>query len=171
MNNLPHDHVRIDEYTQTGATLKKNETRNTMEIPKSPCPIMVGDKKSMIHLTQFEANLCKTQHTVAMEQNLGNNDFGLKDANLKILKKNTDNLIKSQKCNQCDFASFQAGDLRKHIKIHSGEKANKCNQCDFASSQASNLRTHLKTHSGDKSDKIGCFFSLRLMPHKRIFNF
>ena len=39
MNNLPHDHVRIDEYTQTGATLKKNETRNTMEIPKSPCPI------------------------------------------------------------------------------------------------------------------------------------
>ena len=23
MNNLPHDHVRIDEYTQTGATLKK----------------------------------------------------------------------------------------------------------------------------------------------------
>ena len=34
---------------------------------------------------------------------------------------------------------------------HSGEKSNKCNQCDFASSYASALRTHLKTHSGEKS--------------------
>ena len=25
MNNLPHDHVRIDEYTQTGATLLLKE--------------------------------------------------------------------------------------------------------------------------------------------------
>ena len=31
---------------------------------------------------------------------------------------------------------------------HSGEKSNKCNQCDFASSYASALRTHFKTHSG-----------------------
>ena len=30
------------------------------------------------------------------------------------------------------------------------EKAYKCNQCDFASVQAGNLRTHLKTHSGEK---------------------
>ena len=32
--------------------------------------------------------------------------------------------------------------------MHSGEKSSKCNQCDFASSQASNLRRHFKTHSG-----------------------
>ena len=43
-----------------------------------------------------------------MEQNLENYDFGLKDANVKILKKNTDNVIKSHKCNQCDYASSQA---------------------------------------------------------------
>ena len=29
----------------------------------------------------------KTQHTVAMDRNLENYDFGLKDANVKILKK------------------------------------------------------------------------------------
>ena len=34
----------------------------------------------------------KTQHTVAMEQNLENYDFGLKDANVKILK-NTDDVM------------------------------------------------------------------------------
>ena len=79
--------------------------------------------------------------------------FGLKDANIKILKKTTGNVIKSKKCNQCDYASSRAGDLRRHLKTHSGEKSNKCNQCDYASSQAGNLRTHLKTQSGEKSNK------------------
>ena len=42
---------------------------------------------------------------------------------------------KSNKCNQCDFASFLTGNLRTHLKTHSGEKLNKCDQCHFASSQ------------------------------------
>ena len=59
--------------------------------------------------------------------------------------------VKSNKCNQCHYASFQAADLRTHLKTHSGEKLNKCNQCNYASSRASDLRRHLKTHSGEKS--------------------
>ena len=87
-----------------------------------------------------------------MEQNLENHDFGLKDANVKILKKDTDNVIKSHKCNQCDYASSRADVLRKHIKIHSEEKSNKCNQCEFACSDPSSLRRHLKTHDEEKSN-------------------
>ena len=81
-----------------------------------------------------------------------NNDFCLKGANVKLLKKTTGSAIKSNKCNLYDYASSQAGDLRKHLKMHSGEKSNKCNQCDYASSHAGNLKTHLKTHSGEKSN-------------------
>ena len=47
---------------------------------------------------------------------------------------------KLKKCNQCDFASFYASALRRHLKTHSGEKPNKCSQCDYASSHASDLR-------------------------------
>ena len=110
----------------------------------------------------WSKNLGKTQHTtplvhpnptLAMEQNLGNYDFGSKNSNVKILKKNTDNDIKSHKCKQCDYASSHTGHLKTHLKMHSGEKSNTCNQCDYASSHAGDLRKHLKTHSGEKLHK------------------
>ena len=44
-----------------------------------------------------------------------------------------------------NFAPVQAGDLRKPLKTPSGGKSFKCNQCDSACGQAGNLRTHLKT--------------------------
>ena len=62
---------------------------------------------------------------------------------------------KTHKCYQCDYASSQAGNLKTHLKTHSGEKTNKCNQCDFASVQASSLKKHLRTHSGEKSNECG----------------
>ena len=66
-------------------------------------------------------HLGRAQHTVAMEEQMDYCDFVSKDANVKILRKTTDNVIKSNKCNQCDYASSRAGDLRKHLKMHSGE--------------------------------------------------
>ena len=77
-----------------------------------------------------------------------NYDFVLKGANVIILKKMTGNIIKSNKRNQCDYASSQAGNLRTHLKKHSGEKSNKCNQCDYVSSKASHLRRHLNIARG-----------------------
>jgi len=80
-------------------------------------------------------------------------DLGLKDAKGKILKKTTDDINISKKCSQCEYASSVASNLRKHLKMHSGEKSNRCNQCDFASSYARSLKTHLKIHSGEKLNK------------------
>ena len=53
---------------------------------------------------------------------------------------------KSNKCNQCEYKSSQADNLRRHLKKHSGEKPNKCNQCDFACSDPSSLWRHMKRH-------------------------
>ena len=37
-----------------------------------------------------------------------------------------------------------------NVKTGKNKKSNKCNQCDFASAQAGHLKRHLKTHSGEK---------------------
>ena len=66
-----------------------------------------------------------------MEQNPENYDFGLKDANVKIMNRNTENVINSHKCNQCSYSSSHTGHLETNLKQHNGEKSNKCNQCDL----------------------------------------
>ena len=79
-----------------------------------------------LNFTQFVAtSWAKHNTTVTMEQNHENYDFGLKGSNVAILKKRTGNFIKSNKCNQCDYASSRSGHLRTHLKMHSGEKLNK----------------------------------------------
>ena len=70
---------------------------------------MIIDQKLIIDLNQFKGTIWAKHNT--MEQNCQNYDFGLKCE--EILKKKTDNAIKSNKCNQCDYPLKQAilGDI------------------------------------------------------------
>ena len=114
------------------------------------CPVKFD---LIINLTQFEATTWLKHNTQVAIKQMDIYEFGLKDSNNKIPKKTTGNVIKSNKCNQCDYASSQAVDLRTHLKTHSGEKPNKCSQCNFASIETGTLMRHFKTHSGEKSKK------------------
>ena len=67
----------------------------------------------------------KPRHLLEMEQNNENHYSSFKNENRKMLKKKTDNAIKSNKCNQCDYASSHKSNLRIHLMTHSGEKLNK----------------------------------------------
>ena len=102
--------------------------------------------------SNIQCNSCKKK-TKAAFSNVSKVHYGLDISESEITLENLPSSHsgeKSNKCNQCDFASSYASALRAHLKTHSGEKPNKCNQCDFASSQAGNLRVHLKTHSREK---------------------
>ena len=62
-----------------------------------------------------------------MDQDFKDDEFSGSGINVEVPLRNTNNGgDKSNKCNQCDFASIQAGNLRRHLKTHSGEKTNKC---------------------------------------------
>ena len=93
---------------------------------------------------------------------------------LDNVKREKNNGEKSNKCNQCEFASAQAGSLNRHLKTHSGEKSNKCNQSDFASLQPGPLKRHLKTHSGEKAKPVSIYIHQGkfILPKKvKVYNF
>ena len=82
-------------------------------------------------------------NTMVNKQTLENHHLGLKGGNVEILKKGTTNVIKSNKCNQCDYASSNRDQLRNNLKAHNGERLNKCNQCNFVFSQTSTFENRL----------------------------
>ena len=57
-------------------------------------------------------------------------------------------------CSQCKYSCTQASDLKKHLLIHSGENPFKCRQCNYFCNDGGNLKKHLLTHSGEKLSTV-----------------
>ena len=129
---------------------------------------------AILHLNFLSLKLSATGdrpfHLLAMEQSLEHDNSMQKNFSERVTNADREKL---NKCSLCGYASSQAGTLKIHLKIHSGEKSNKCNQCDFTSSWARSLRAHLKTHSGEKSNKCNqcdyaSYYASALKTHLKI---
>ena len=45
----------------------------------------------------------------------------IEERDVKVLKKKAKNATKLNQCNQCNYTFSNGGNLRRHLKIHSGE--------------------------------------------------
>ena len=75
-------------------------------------------------------------------------------------------------CNQCKKSFSQIGHLRRHERIHSGDKRFICTQCGKSYIQGVGLKIHLRVHTGEKPftcDQCGKSFmqSFNLQRHKK----
>ena len=59
-------------------------------------------------------------------------------------------LLVTFECKHCDKAFSEARNLKRHERIHTGEKPFKCKKCNKTFSQAGNLKLHERKHTGEK---------------------
>ncbi|XP_034083082.1 zinc finger protein 583-like [Gymnodraco acuticeps] len=57
---------------------------------------------------------------------------------------------KAHSCSVCKKAFSQSGHLKRHMRVHTGEKAHSCSVCDKAFSRSGHLKRHMRIHTGEK---------------------
>lgn len=80
----------------------------------------------------------------------GSNLSDQSDRKRRSLPKVGDVPAKLYSCSLCAFTSRYSNHLKRHMRIHDGQKPYRCPVCPYASAQLVNLQRHGRTHTGEK---------------------
>ncbi|KAL7888192.1 hypothetical protein AOLI_G00031660 [Acnodon oligacanthus] len=89
-----------------------------------------------------QRGLCSGSGSGSQPAGTGTERLGSEDGSLKL-----------HSCMLCGFSSRYTNHVKRHMKVHNGEKPYRCPLCSYASAQLVNLQRHLRIHTGEKPYK------------------
>jgi len=99
-----------------------------------------ADYPTIPHQQQPQANLKAEALTVALNEIPGSSRHNIMSLSIAERPKPR----KAYKCSVCPFTSFYPGNLRTHIRRHTGERPYICEICNLRFADKSNLNSHRK---------------------------
>ncbi|KAH7955236.1 hypothetical protein HPB51_028164 [Rhipicephalus microplus] len=75
-------------------------------------------------------------------------------------------------CRQCTYVTKSKGNMKRHLRIHTGERPFQCLLCPAAFTEKRTLKDHIRTHTGERPfscDQCNASFAMRasLVSHMR----
>lgn len=58
----------------------------------------------------------------------------------------TDLLKHKYVCYACSYATYYNGNMKKHLRIHLGDRPFMCTLCNYSATRNTHLKLHMKTH-------------------------
>lgn len=76
--------------------------------------------------------------------------FSEEDSGGFIISVGATKVEKTYMCPLCSYFSNQAGNLRRHVATHTGQKPHICSYCKKAFALKQQLQNHMRRHTGEK---------------------
>ncbi|XP_050420165.1 zinc finger protein 468-like isoform X2 [Adelges cooleyi] len=125
-----------------------------------------NSKKNMYKIRRFDCNICQRRFTTknSIIRHIAKSHSSTSIGNKTPLKKkvthrnrkikgNTLNIDGLFKCGICLKTFLLKSSLRRHWRVHTGEKPFKCRACEKTFRQQSHLKRHARIHTGEKPYK------------------
>ncbi|XP_071062540.1 zinc finger protein ZFP2-like isoform X2 [Pseudochaenichthys georgianus] len=93
--------------------------------------------------TEDSADCKETREPASASNSLKNRHESVSD-----LRRSAENKLFS--CSVCTKYFAQSGNLKKHMRVHTGEKPFTCSVCKKAFTQSGSVKAHMRVHTGEK---------------------
>src|SRR5688572_18338034 len=118
---------------------KEEETDSDFDPKEEETEMLLEETKEEIPETLFDCSRC--QRTFS----------SLKSLRIHLKKSHGGKKKKTHSCSECKKEFKTSFHLKRHQRIHSGEKPFKCNQCKMRFSTSDHLQKHeMRMHIGEK---------------------